>query len=273
MTTETQEATIPATTQNPSTPAATAPTQGGPVQAATPAAPVKAAPANVEGEGQQPAPEGVSNEYEGIFGASTTYESTGNENLDTVLKWAGQLGLDIDTCPEMQAAAKGNFGPIKALLASKQIPGADAYIALAEAGYREAVAAMQAKTEAVQRIVVEAAGGEEQWAEVFEWARQNADPEEKEMINAAFERGGFVAEAVARALVSNYYEATGASAPPRATPVRATAATQPAGNQYGPLSPKEYAEEVHKLRLSMRGKPIEGTPEYRALQARRMAYR
>lgn len=207
------------------------------------------------------------------FGEATTYQPTGNSNLDTALKWAGSLGLDIDRCPEMKEAANGNFGPLRALLASKQIPGSEAYIALAEAGFKETQAQQQAKEQDVQRIVVEAAGGADQWAEVFNWASEHAEQAEKDQINYAFEQGGFLAEAVAATLVANYRQQTGVTVPPQGVPAQPTAGAQPTGTTHGPLSPQAYTQAVQKLRQSLGGKELESSPEYANLQRRRMAYR
>jgi hypothetical protein len=201
------------------------------------------------------------------------YLETGNANLDYALKWAGQRGLNVETIPEMQQAMQGNFGPLRALLTSKQIPEADAVLALAESGFKEYQAGKEAATQAVQQMVVEVAGGEEAWGQVLDWARENAEPEEKEQINAALASGGFVAEAVAARLVHNFQAQSGVTIPQRAEPVKATASAQPPAAGNGPLSPQEYGQAVMDLRRSMKGKPIDGTPEYAALQRRRAAYR
>ncbi|CAB3697951.1 hypothetical protein LMG3458_02491 [Achromobacter deleyi] len=207
------------------------------------------------------------------FGATQSYEKTGNVNLDTALAWAGSLGLDGDTSPEMQEAFKGNFGPLRALLATKDIPGAEAYLALAESGFKEFTAAAGERQAAVQGMVVQVAGSGEAWAEVMAWAGENAEQEEKDAVNYALAKGGFLAEAVAQALVSNYRQQAGVSSPPRQTAARDTAAATPAAGTHGPLSPKEYTKAVSELRKSLKGKSLEGSQEYTALQKRRAAWR
>ncbi|WP_334166776.1 hypothetical protein [Achromobacter mucicolens] len=249
-------AAAPTTAAQPSQ-AATALPQASPAPAATPAAPAAAAPANAEA----------------VFGAAQVYEKTGNANLDTALAWAGSLGLDGDNSSEMQEAFKGNFGPLKALLATKNIPGAEAYVALAEAGFKEFTAAADERRASVQSMVVDVAGGDEAWAEVMAWAGENAEQAEKDAVNYALEQGGFLAEAVAFTLVSNYRQQAGVSSPPRQTAARSTAAAAPATGSHGPLSPKEYTKAVSDLRKSLKGKPIEGSKEYEALRQRRASWR
>lgn len=249
-------AAAPATASQPS-PAAPAQPQVSPAPAATPAAPAAATPAAAEP----------------VFGAAQVYEKTGNVNLDTALAWAGSLGLDGDSSTELQEAFKGNFAPLRALLATKDIPGAEAYLALAEAGFKEYTAAAEERQAAVQSMVVQMAGSGEAWAEVMAWAGEHAEQEEKDAVNYALEQGGFLAEAVAMALVSNYRQQAGVSNPPRQTAARDTAAATPATGTHGPLAPKDYAKAVSDLRKSLKGKPLDGSPEYAALQKRRAAWR
>ncbi|WP_152554791.1 hypothetical protein [Bordetella bronchiseptica] len=193
--------------------------------------------------------------------------------MDTALAWAGSLGLDADTSAEMKEALTGNFAPLRALLTSKGIPGAEAYLTLAEAGFKEAAAAATERKAQVQAMVVEAAGGAEQWEEVIAWAAENAEDAEKDAVNYALEQGGFLAEAVAFTLVSNYRQQAGVSAPPRQTAARDTASASPAGTSSGPLAPKEYAQAVQDLRRTLKGQSLEGSREYAALQKRRGAWR
>lgn len=254
-----------ATTAAPVTPAVTAQPQVSLAPAATSAAPATKTPAAATKTDRESAAP--------IFGTAVDYQETGNSNLDTALRWAGQMGLHTESTPEMQQAMQGNFGPLKALLASKQIPGSDAYVALAEAGFKEHQAAAQAKTQAVQQMVVDVAGDADTWAKVFDWARDNAEPAEKEQINSALAQGGFVAEAVAARLVSNYQSQSTTTVPQRAAPVKETAGARAATSDTGPLSPQAYGKAVQDLRLSLKGKPIDGTPQYAALQRRRGQFR
>ena len=153
------------------------------------------------------------------------------------------------------------------------LAGSEAAWQLAEAGFREFTAAAEERKAAVQSMVVQVAGGDEAWAEVMAWAGENAEQAEKDAVNYALEQGGFLAEAVAFTLVSNYRQQAGVSAPPRQTAARNTAAAAPATGTHGPLSPKEYAKAVSDLRKSLKGKAMEGSQEYAALQKRRAAWR
>jgi len=56
---------------------------------------------------------------------------------------------------------------------------------------------------ACSAIVAQAAGGDEAlWADTIAWARDNAEPHEKDAANAAFAQGGLMAEAMAAFLVN-----------------------------------------------------------------------
>lgn len=207
----------------------------------------------------------------GAFGEAVTYQPTGDSNLDLALGFIGKHGLN-DQHPAVVAATKGDFGPIKALMAEKGIQGWEAYLALAEKGYSDHVAKEDAKTAEVQQIVVQAAGDEQTWADTLAWASANAEPQEKEQVNAALKAGGVVAEAVAQFLVNGYRSATGTSYSPKENAVKQDAGRGVANPNGGPLSPAEYGKAVADLRRT-KGVYFDQTPEYRQLQARRQAYR
>ncbi len=259
-------------TQEATQTATPAPAAGQPAAPAATAQPAAPAPAAAPAPSSAPAKEAARAEAP-VFGSAQVYEKTGNVNLDTALAWAGSLGLDGDSSPEMQEAFKGNFAPLRALLATKEIPGAEAYVALAEAGFKEFTAAAQERQAAVQGMVVQMAGSGEAWAEVMAWAGENAEQDEKDAVNYALQKGGFLAEAVAYTLVANYRQQAGVSSPPRQTAARDTAVAAPASGGQGPLSPKDYAKAVSDLRKNLKGKPLEGSQEYAALQKRRAAWR
>jgi len=187
------------------------------------------------------------------------------------MAFMGKHGLALDH-PAIVAAEGGDFAPVRALLAEKGVQGADAYLALAERSLQEIQEAQAAHVQAVQQIVVQAAGDEAAWAETLAWASANAEPEEKEAVNAALSQGGVVAEAMAAFLVSQYRNATGTSYTPTAPVVKPEAARGAANPSGGALSPAEYGKAVVSLRQTL-GSRFEESAEYRQLQARRAAWR
>jgi len=262
-------AAAPAAPAQPAAPAA-------PVATSLPAAPAAsaapAAPAQAPAAPAAPATPAANDKADqGVFGPAVTYAPTGDSNLDLALGFVGKHGLDVDH-PAIQAATKGNFGPVKALMAEKGVQGWEAYIALAEKGYADYVRAEAEKTAAVQQIVVAAAGSEQEWSNVLQWASANAEPAEKEAVNAALAQGGVVAEAMAAYLVNLYRGAPGTTYAPQQPAVKTDAARGSAAPANGPLSPKEFAAASQELRRT-KGVNFESTPEYQSLVQRRMAYR
>jgi len=182
----------------------------------------------------------------------------------------GKHGLGPEH-PAIAAAGNGDFGQLKALLAEKTVPGWEAYVALAEKGYQDQLAREAQKVAEVQQIVAQAAGDAATWNETLAWASSNAEPHEKEAVNAALEQGGVVAEAMAAFLVNQYRSATGTTYAPTASAV-APDAPRAAASRGDALSPAEYGKAVMALRTS-KGAAFEQTTEYRQLQARRAAWR
>ncbi|QYD70146.1 hypothetical protein KZJ38_07520 [Paraburkholderia edwinii] len=207
----------------------------------------------------------------GTFGEVVSYQPTGNSNLDLALGFAGKHGLSPEH-PAMLEASKGNFGPVKALFAEKGVQGWEAYIALAEEGYKAHTETEAQKTLAIQNICVSAAGGEQEWADVLGWASQNAEPAEKEAVNSALAQGGVVAEAVAAYLVGLYRGAPGTTYSPTQSAVKPDAGRGAGSSVNTPLSPRQFAQESQKLRATL-GVEFENTPEYKQLVQRRTAYR
>ena len=125
-------------------------------------------------------------------------------------------------------------------------------------------------SDSLRDAAVEAAGSKENWNVVRAWASQEATTEEKEHVNAALRQGGLVAKAVVQQLVSLYEQRnTLTRTPARGTKESASPGT---GGPAVPMTAKAYAEAVEALYAKMHGR-IEGTPEYAALQAQRLAAR
>jgi len=254
------------------TPAAVAPEPAAaPVPVATQLSDTPAAPPSAASPPSVPPAPAVNEEAPATFGEAVTYQPTGDANLDLALAFVGKHGLGPEH-PAIVAATQGDFGQLKALLAEKGVPGYEAYVALAEKGYQDNLAREAEKVQAIRQIVVQAAGDEATWNETLAWASANAEPDEKEAVNAALSQGGVVAEAMAAFLVNQYHSATGTTYAPAAPVVKPEAARGAANPSGGALSPVEYGKAVAELRRT-RGETFEQSPEYRALQVRRAAWR
>lgn len=251
----TQETTIAA----PAAPVATAPAVVAPAE--TTAAPAPAA--LTIGEPAAPA----ASPPAAPVGA-VQYEATGDPGLDMALDFVGSLGLGPND-PVMVAAGTGNFDLIKAKLAGMgdKAKGWERYVALAERAHTDGKAAADAKLAADQKVIFDAVGGEENWKAISQWAGQNAEPAEKEAVNAALKQGGLVAKVMAGWLASKF-NANPATVKNPATVQAPNASPNSVGQ--GPLTSAQYSAEVEALR-SRKGYGFESSPEYQSLQARRLA--
>lgn len=198
-----------------------------------------------------------------------TYEPTGDAGLDYALAFVGNLGYG-DSHPAIVAAREGDFGLIKAELASKGVQGADQVLALAEQAYKGFVE-RDAKAQAeLSNFAFATAGSKENWQAVHAWAKANADPAEKQQINAALSQGGIAAQSVIKFLVDKYAEVNTLNKPERSA-VKESAAAAPSTPDE-PMTARKYAAEVRELSRKLRGR-LEGSPEYAKLQAARLAAR
>jgi len=202
-------------------------------------------------------------------GAIVEYEPTGDTGLDLALQFIGKAGI-ASGHPAIVAAASGDFSILKATLAAKGLQGWEQFVALGEDAYKRNQAKSEEKANALKALVHQAAGGAEQWAEIQKWASANADPDEKAEINAMLNAGGLQAKQAARYLAECYAQANNVEVNP-ADPTRAAGRGSPAADN-GPLSPRQYADEVARLNAKLHGR-LEGSKEYQALQARRLAWR
>jgi len=237
------------------------PAPGTPATPGAPAAP--ALPAAPLALGEPPAPPALPAAPAEQAGKTITYEPTGDMALDMALSFIGKAGYGPDH-PAVKAATKGDFGLLKAELATKDVKGWEAHIALGERAFADMNAKDQAKAAADRAAIFGVVGGEDKWAAIQTWATANADgPGEKESVNAALAAGGVQAKAMALYLSQLYDKATGVVVNP-ASVAAPGAAGKPASS--GLLDARAYALEVAALRRRIG--PIDGTPEYAALQAR-----
>lgn len=192
---------------------------------------------------------------------ASTFEATGNANLDYALGFIGNLGFGVDH-PAVKAAEAGNFGQLEAELAKlgTKAQGYEAVLRLAQAGLGEVKAAADAKVNATREAVHKAVGGEEAWKAIETWATSAAEPAEKEQVNQALALGGVAAEAMAEYLASRYARATGTTITPK----------DPAPGSKGapssePLTQAGYINELRALRAQLGGR-LDGSQQYADLQ-------
>ena len=198
-----------------------------------------------------------------------TYDATGDAGLDYALNFVGKLGYG-DTHPAMQAAQKGDFSLIRAELATKGVAGSDAVLALAEQAYTRFAAEDAKKATELSGFAAQAAGSAENWAVVRAWAAAEATPQEKAQVNAAIAQGGLVAQGVISQLVNLYQQKH--TLPKDAAPVAKPGAGSGAATTAGPMTAQAYAQAVEQLRQKY-GSNTDSTPEYAALQSRRLSAR
>lgn len=210
---------------------------------------------------------------------AVTYEPTGNPKLDISLSFLSKVGIKPDSA-EMKAAEQGDFSILKATLATMgdKARGWEANVALGESAYAETMAATATRRAADQKAVLDVVGGEANWTAIkgFAAAATADSPAERAQVNAALNAGGIHAKAMAIYLQGLYHQHSETQTPAKvvAPGVAATPASAPASGPNAPLSPREYTAEVQKLAVTLRNKGgIDNSPQYKALQARRAAWR
>lgn len=256
----------------PAAPVAAAPTPA-PVTlpAAAPAAAPTAAPAADPTPAplslDPPAPPPTPAVQEGVV---VEYTPTGDPGLDLALSFVGQRGFGPEH-PGIVAAQKGDFKPLEDALKvlGDKAKGYERYLTAAKQSYEVATAKSKAASEATTKSVVEAVGGVANWNQVQAWAAANADPHEKDAINAAFKAGGIAAVSTAKELFAMWKASGAANVPPKQV---AKDTASPSSTSVTPLDPKAYGREFYLLQQKL-GRRTEGSPELAALNARRAAYR
>jgi len=186
--------------------------------------------------------------------AAVLYEPTGDPGLDLALEFVGKFGINPDD-PAMTAAADGNFALLEAKMAAMGDKASTT---------EKAKAAAEANAAGIHSVV----GGEARWKEVQKWAGINAEPAEQELVNKTLQGGGIAAKAMAYYLDTLYQKAAG-------TVIKGKPAFDDNSGNGGPasnaLSPRAYTKEVADLSRKLGGK-LDGSPEYKQLQARRQAW-
>lgn len=202
--------------------------------------------------------------------APVKWQETGDVGLDMALNYIGTRGFGQEH-PAVQAAMQGDFSLLRASLAGlgDKAVGYEAYVALAERAYKDAVKSIQETEQKAISAVLEVVGSPEQWEAIHAWAKENADQDEKDELNEMLGGTPRQARAAAVYLRELYEKAHGTTvSPARAIKDAAGGGYSPAGG--GPITdPKEYARAVSELHRKL-GNRMEGSSEYAQLQQRRL---
>lgn len=203
-----------------------------------------------------------------------TYNPTGDAGLDMALTFVGKHGFGPDH-PSMIAAINGDFSLLRAELAAKNLPGSDAYLALAEKAYASFDAKHKAQREQDKAAVIKVVGGEEQWTAVQEWAKANAEPQEQAALNEMLSKGGYQAVVAAGFLASQYERATGGVPETQGAGPSAAANRGAPANDSGALDPKAYGAAMYEARAAHnpRNGNFEDSAAYKQLRERRARFK
>lgn len=205
-------------------------------------------------------------------GTEFRYTETGDAALDVALTFFGRLGLGPQD-PAILAASNGKFELLEAKMAvaGDKAAGWEQHVALAKDAFGRATEAQTARTQEIANTVIKVATDSNvAWDEVKKWASANADPDEKQAINAMLTADKVQARAAANMLVAAYRNAGGTTIEPKSA-VNSTANGGSITNN-GALSPREYSKEVSALAATIGAHALDSSPEYAALQRRRLAY-
>lgn len=199
------------------------------------------------------------------------YDATGDAGLDMALDFVGKFGIGPED-PAMAAAADGNFDLLAAKFAAMgaKAQGYEKFLALGKASYAAVQATAKATSEKNAEAIYNVVGGKERWETVKTWAGKEAEPEEQTAVNAALNAGGMQAKAMAMYLDTLFDKASGVTVKGRSAVSGNAAGGAPANG--GALSPRAYTAEAEKLSRKLGGR-LDGSPEYKQLQARRAAWR
>jgi hypothetical protein len=199
------------------------------------------------------------------------YKPTGDTGLDLALNFVGQLGFGPDR-PEIKAAQTGDFTKLEATLKGMgdKAKGYEPYLKIATESRQRVADAFAAKEAATNKVIVDAAGGQEAWNAIHAWVSAEADDQQKADITQAFKVGGFAAQSMASQLAAMYRQSGKSTLPPKGA-AAANAATAGASTGGGaPMTRQEYTAEISKLEAK-HGYRLTDTPEYKVLSARYLA--
>ena len=197
------------------------------------------------------------------------YETTGDAGMDLALKFVGNLGFGPEHAA-MKAAEAGDFGALETALKGlgEKAKGYQDYLALAKQWVGTKAAQAKERFAKEQAMVHDVVGGQEKWEAITAWARENAEPHEKEQVNAALKAGGIAAKAMALYLGQLFGKAAGTELTP--APAVQPGAAPHAGSSAGPITAQEFANRSREMRRTQ-GPDFESSPAFKALVAQRQA--
>lgn len=198
------------------------------------------------------------------------HESTGNAAYDIAMTAFAEKGFSPDH-PAFGPATKGDF---TALEAWAKESGVDAnYIALAKQAHEQISTHYEATHGATVKQALELAGGPERWAKVQDWVSKTADAGELKEWATELEAGGKRTLAAAKYLSDLYgLHAENQPGTKPADPFTTNSSPSIATNG-APLSKEQFVSEMGKLIDKIGYSGLEKSPEYQALQQRRLAWR
>lgn len=196
------------------------------------------------------------------------FEKVGYAGVDFALDYISKLGFKADS-EAVKQAYLGNFDMIEAELAiNPKAHGYDKVLELAKRDYKQIVDKYKQEAVEIENNVLKVFGGDEgKVQEVLEYARNNADDNEKTILNEMLNAGPYQAMIAASFLKHSYETAKGTTVRPNEAADRFT---QQQPSQYA-LSPADYLKAVQELKNKVGY--VDGHPEYAKLQQRRRAYR
>lgn len=198
--------------------------------------------------------------------APQAQESTGDPGLDYALGFINKAGIEEEH-PAMQAAFKGDFGLLKALLAEKGTAGWEQAVALGEKAFESFKQKAESDAKVIGESVTQVATSlGVDWEEAVGWARDNAAPEEATALNEMLQSPA-TAKMAALWITHNYASKANVDQPPSKQAVPAAAAPQAANGPAAPIDRVTFAAEAGKLHKQF-GDAYTQRPEYAALARR-----
>lgn len=198
------------------------------------------------------------------------HEPTGNAAYDIAMTAFAAQGFSPEH-PAFDSATKGDFTLLEQFVKERGID--PQYLALAQQAQSQISAHHEATHGATIKQALEYAGGEERWGQVKAWVQQTADPAELKEWATELEAGGKRTLAAAKYL-SDLYGQHGEKVVGEkpADPFKSDSSPNIATNG-APLNPQEFRVEMGRLIDKIGYSGLESSPEYAALQKRRLAWR
>lgn len=220
------------------------------VQAATPGTPSELEATSTEttaGSRQEAKPEAAKER------PSTSYVQTGNKALDASLRILGRAGVSPDSF-EMQSARKGDFQPLRAVLAHLGAEDGEFAVELMEQAYHAHEDNEAREREKLSKDFHSIAGGEQEWNDTLKWIDANATDAESAELVEALGSGGHAARMAAKYMALMFHTFGGQQpeqGPEQASyagPASARATQSAAGAAtFKGISAEEYARKATEL--------------------------